>query len=97
MSTVNYPLQKDSCKNENLSSIGKKQNNCLANDGFRADQRTVDLAFKTDDYASSPREENGRPTKVADLDSEIRKHPIPETNDRLNTKPISFYFIRLML
>ena len=33
MSTVNYPLQKDSCQNENLSSIGKKrQKNGLAND-----------------------------------------------------------------
>lgn len=44
-----------------------------------------------DDYASLPREENGRPTKVADLDSEIRKHPILETNDRLNTNPISCF------
>lgn len=82
MSTVNYLLQKDSCK---------EPYDCLANDGFRADQRTVDLAFKTDDYASSPREGNGFPTKVADLDSEIIKHPIPETNDRLNTKPIYFF------
>lgn len=40
---------------------------CLANDGFRADQI---LAFKNDDYASSPREENRRPSKVADLDSD---------------------------
>ena len=35
MSTVNYLLQKDSCK---------EPYDCLANDGFRADQRTVDLA-----------------------------------------------------